>query len=370
MGTLHRYLLRQTSATLALTVAVFTALLLLGSVLKDILNLMASGNATFVQLATAVALLIPFVFAFALPIGMLTAALLVFGRLSADQEITAARAGGWSVLALSAPVIGLGLVLCVVCAGFNCEISPRCRVAFLALKKETASSALRSGAAASAIEGHYVERGSLTLYARKVLDGKMEDLLVFQLSNGRRLLDARAATGEVITNAAGRPGELTLVLRDVQGLRVQSTNDFRMQPFYLPEFTTNFFEHAQGTIPKPKYSDMTFRQLLVERDDIRRRGGEPAPVVLQLHRQAAFSFACFGFTLVGIPLGLRGHRRETNLGLGLALILMLVYYGFVILGQALETKPHWYPHLIFWVPNFLFQALGAWLLWRADRVGN
>ena len=99
--------------------AVFTALLLLGSVLKDILNLMASGNATVVQLVTGVALLIPFVFAFALPIGMLTAALLVFGRLSADQEITAARAGGWSVLALSAPVIGLGLLLCVVCAGFN-----------------------------------------------------------------------------------------------------------------------------------------------------------------------------------------------------------------------------------------------------------
>ena len=43
LRTLHLHLLRQTVATLLVTVAVFTFILLLGNVLKDVLDLLASG---------------------------------------------------------------------------------------------------------------------------------------------------------------------------------------------------------------------------------------------------------------------------------------------------------------------------------------
>jgi lipopolysaccharide export system permease protein len=139
---------------------------------------------------------------------------------------------------------------------------------------------------------------------------------------------------------------------------------------------------------KPKISDMNFWQL---QEELREREQLLAtlPVATnsvkewrvqvnaaeklvqqvrsQMHEQIAFSFACFGFALVGIPLGIRVHRRETNIGIAMALILVLIYYSFIILGNSFSSRPELVPHLIFWLPNFIFQAVGAVLLWRANK---
>jgi lipopolysaccharide export system permease protein len=70
---------------------------------------------------------------------------------------------------------------------------------------------------------------------------------------------------------------------------------------------------------------------------------------------------------VGIPLGICVQRRETNIGVAIALGLVAVYYALLIVASSQSNRADLAPHLWMWAPNFLFQALGAVLLWRANR---
>lgn len=383
MRTLHRYLIREMLATVAMAVGVCTGLLLLGNLLKEILALLMSGQATLGLVFRSIGLLIPFVLTFALPMGALTAALLVFGRLSADSELTAARANGISLMALAMPVIVLSLAICGVCAWINLEIGPRCRVAYKGLFTEIA----RERARALMPAGRFVtDFPGYVLYANRVEGDHLDDVLCFQLKDGRKISDIRAPSARIELLADQRRIRLTFVepqaLHRLQSApRAVDTNQIEepkpdpMEPEGTWVPLTMGEEVIEIPLPPaivsgglPALGDMTWRQLLSERRELRKLGIEEAtPLDVQLHRQIAFSFASFGFALVGIPLGVRAHRRETSVGIAVAILLVLVYYAFLIVAQALETRPESAPWLIVWLPNIVFQFSGAWLLWRANR---
>ena len=386
MKTLHFYLTRQVVATLAMSVTVFTLVLLLGNVLKEILALLVNGQATIGLVAQAVGLLIPFVLVFALPMGMLTATLLVFGRFSADQELTAVRASGVSLIALVTPVLLLSAGLCAVSAVVNLQVAPQCRVAYKSLL-------FRIGMERSTTliaEDRYMDDfPGFIVYVGKKSGTNLNDVRIYGVdADGKMTNRIEAARATVDADLANN--RVFLRLFKVQQYDLVTWTGVSSAD-YVPQTLTNK-PPTQPTL-NVSLSDMTFSQLWDKLRALEQMAAQSAPVArisseqlreqkrelqalkadltlpvrIQIHRQVAFSFACIGFTLVGIPLGVRAHRRETSAGVAMALILVLVYYGFIIVGQSLQTRPDLAPHLILWLPNFIFQAVGAVLLWRANR---
>jgi len=374
--TLHTYLTRQVLASLLMTVAVFTFVLLLGNALKEILSFLVNGQATLGLVAQAMVLLIPFVWVFALPMGMLTATLLIFGRFSADQELTAVRASGVSLVSLVSPVLLLSLALCALSALVNMEIAPRCRVAY---KKLLAN--LDVGVANVIIpEGRFIKDfEGYICYVRKNRGGNLQDVMIVRLKDQTNVDQIiLAPSGALQFDREARDVILTLhdsssVTLSTNGIASPGTGDFTIRASLKP---------ARKGASEPRISDMTIGELWERRRQMEQSINQSArfhgltpnqleaattPYRVQIHEQVSFSFACFGFTLVGIPLGIRVHRRETNIGIAMALILVAVYYSFIMVGQALDTRPEYAPHLIVWLPNFLFQAVGAVLLWRANK---
>ena len=383
MKTLQKYLVGQVFVTLLLTVSVFTAVLLIGNALREILTLLASSHVSPLLMVKAILYLIPFVWVFALPMGMLTATLLVFGRFSADQELTAARASGVSLMSLVMPVLLLSLFCCTLSAWFNMELGPRCRVAYVTLIRDLRAEIINAQLPA----GRFIrDFPGYIFYVEKNDGGKLENVMIYRLQNETNVdTTLRAARGQLKPDRANN--QLILDLFDAQSVTVGERDAISS----FPTLTLNLsLSSATNRVNKPSISDMTFLQLRQELHDLenlhlpvgtnvsdtlrlqmktlrQQQKDFTEPVRVAMNREVAFSFACFGFTLVGIPLGIRVHRRETNIGIAMALLLVVVYYAFIMLGQSLAARPEFCPHLILWLPNFIFQAVGAVLLWRANR---
>jgi lipopolysaccharide export system permease protein len=383
--TLHNYLTRQVLASLFMTVAVFTFVLLIGNALQQILALLVSGHATVSTVVEAIGLLVPFVWVFALPMGLLTAMLLVFGRFSADQELTAVRASGISLISLIMPVLFLSLICCGFSAWINMALGPQCRVAYNNLFFQVKSELLN----AQIPEGQFVrDFPGYIFYTEKNRGGELSDVMVFVLQGGTNVTTTvRAPRGRIEKDVPNK--QLILHLFDARSVSTGDSVSIGSTPELIYPLNPN---GSTNKVFKPKITDMTFWQLRDELADLESKLSLPPPnatnsiqlkaqmaearkdrkdltepIRVELNRQVAFSFACFGFTLVGIPLGIRVHRRETNIGVAIGLGLVLVYYCFVLTGESLSGRPQFAPHLIVWLPNFIFQAVGVVLLWRANK---
>lgn len=369
-------------ASLVMTMLVFTFVLLVGSSLQELLPLIVRGQASFLIVGKAFLLLVPFVFAFALPMAMLTSTILTFERFSGDQELTAARASGVSLLSLSAPILMLGLLLCGISAAINMYIAPQCRVAYNSLRND-----MRGALAGFKLPEGYTELPGYTIYTGRNRNQNLQDVMVYTVENDTKSHTVVAKTGHLIVDVTNQ--QLVLILTNA--IDHISPGD---QSFFFAELSLPFTNFASAAKTNIAITDLTFSQLQREMrkrsmsapiplstvtnaasaDAARRKkmlqktlSDFAEPVRIQMHKQIAFSFACIGFTLIGIPLGIRVHRRETKIGVFIALALIAVYFGIQIIGQSLASHPQYAPHLLMWFPNLIFQSVGAVLLWRANR---
>ena len=74
--------------------------------------------------------MMPFILSVTIPMTMMVATLLAFGRLSSDMEVTAFKSGGVHMFRLIAPVLVLGLSMTTVMLLFNDRILPMANFTF------------------------------------------------------------------------------------------------------------------------------------------------------------------------------------------------------------------------------------------------
>ena len=93
---------------------------------------------------------------------------------------------------------------------------------------------------------------------------------------------------------------------------------------------------------------------------------EKTRLIVEANQRISIAIGCFSFMLIGIPLGVKSHRKETSTGMLLSLAVVFAYYLFTVVAKALAGHPGLHPNLILWIPLIVAQFAGIWLIRRSS----
>ncbi len=372
MKILHRYIASQLLRTFFISLVVFTFILFMGNVLRlsDLLERGVAGT-LLIKLFLA---FIPYLLTFSIPMAILTATLLVFGRLSADNEITAMRACGVGFSSIFKPGILIAVVLLFICGIINTAISPRAHYAMRHFRRqvgETSPEALLE-------PGVFIDYFEPYQFYIGQKDGtEFKDVIIYEELPDGRTRFFKGKRGEVESDE--EEGQIVFKIYDVlmeePPKEGESTSFSGESKNYVVKMGPRGEERK---LPK-KLSDLTTGDLRRKlrrfhsmlrwaqprlREDLQRR---VSVIRTEASERFVNTFCVLAFVMIGMPLGVTAHRSEKSIGAAISLMLVGLNYAFIICVEAFQASPSLYPYILVWIPNIVFVVLGPVLTRRLSR---
>jgi len=359
MKIIERYVLQSFLVAFALSWLVLTFVLSIGLLVK-ITRLLVEG---LPMRAIGLFLLIglPETLKLTLPLALLVSSLLVFSRLSADSEMAAMRACGVNLLnVMKWPV--LVAALCTLLGFYiNNEVCPRGHDVRRDLR-----SLITVDVGIDLLEpGRMIDDfPNMKIFFERKEGNWLENLLVFDYSHKGVVREIRADKALVSTNGQD-------LVFDMYKVRVDP-----IEVDHPGVAAADRFKHViQGALKQRKFmrkeKDMCFVELRQSIDKLRTGTPDiPESARLKLlsiqlteyQSRFVYAFAAIGFVLIGVPLGIRSHRKESTIGMAISLAVALSYYLLIILAESLDKYPSIYPYVVIWMPVAICGVLASILI--------
>ncbi len=362
---IDRYIFKEIALPFIIILFVLTFVLLMGKILQ-IMDLMVNKGISVFSIAELIILLLPSFMLFTIPIALLIAILIALGRLSADNEITAIKASGISLLQIYYPVAIASLATFIFTIFISNFLVPYSNFATKRLLFEIASQNASIGIKEKVFNADF--KGFL-LYADKIpLDGKyMEGVIV---SDSRII-------GEQNTILAKRaflisdPDLMIVKLRLENGSVHTVSSDlknYRKIDFESYDINLNLSTAIAGMREDSKSStEMTMGELL---EKMKKPGLDEASIrelAIEVHKKFSIPLSCLFFAILALPLGIRSHRAVKSRGFAVGIIVVSLYYLLRIGGEALVETGRLSTVIGVWTPNLTFAFLGGYFFYTAYR---
>ena len=367
MKLIDRFITRELLVSFTFAVAVFSLVLVIGNIFRKLLPLLVNQDVPTEYLFTFIAYVLPFSLIFTIPWGLLTSVLLVFGRLSADNELIALRANGVGIARICAPLALIAIAATAVCLWLNVSVAPaaqqKLRATILNLASRNPMALFGSDQVIDQFPGRKI-------YVGRKDGNQLENIIVFEHNEYAmplRVVHARRGVLE-----ADLPNQR--ILMHLYEARYQQRDE--KDPADLQRMRDGI-NLVEGTLPislqelyegekkRLSRSAMSLEQLMeqLQTGDEKQQSAS----LTEINKRISFPFSCLAFALIAVPLGVTAHRRETSMGFLISILVAFSYFLFIILAHAVRESASMHPQLLVWFPNVLFLGIGAWLFRRLAR---
>ena len=402
MKTLDAYILRQLVTVTLLGVLSLTLLLLLGQLFKELHSLLVESGAPPSIVIDFILQVIPFSLTFSVPWGFLTAVLLVYGRLAADNELTSMRMAGLSLWRLSVPAIGLAIVLSILCYYINIEIAPQGKNAMSELAMRAATdnprNLLNSGQGVTKLD-------KVRLYVEGRSGDKLLGLHIYPATDD---IDGATPNFEAMHARSADVGEFDLKERMLSLMLYNATIEQKSkdgQILSLPQIEqmplrVHIPLNTRRKMKPNRFTNSEIEETLAHLERVRNidtrharryvsaaRSNTPFPCAAQLlddalkeatHirgqlnakneiafrtegvQRASFACACLVFSLIGVPLAITARRRDTSTGFALGILVAAIYFLALVFCELTRKIPGATPYIVLWTPNVLCLIFALW----------
>jgi lipopolysaccharide export system permease protein len=351
---------------LGVAVLFLAALLVVGNVMKNMMNFLASGKLSLSNCFFLVVTLVPSMVSYALPFGFVVATLLTMGEVSADNEFIALKSSGISPLKIFLPILFLascGVLLSLV---INFHYAPRA----ISSVKSKLQNIIREDPLRFITPQKFIRDFPGYIIFVKSLDQKrLNNFHIWELDKRERVATyIQAKMGTLGYDAQKNTLVLTLLEGTVEKQleREKTTPLIAFERFSLDLPLGNIFKEARM---QKKIRHMTLEEMLtLRKQSIKNHDwAKHMEVQVEMQMKSAIAFAILALVSVTIPLSIKLNRKETSINVAIALLLCLGYYLVMMVLAFLRTQPHVHPDLLLWIPNILLQILGMGMCWKLCR---
>ncbi len=362
MRILDRYLIRGFLWPFVYCLAIFTMLFVVIDAFNHLDEFLKSG-VTFEILWTYYLYLIPAVLINIVPIAVLVAILYKLGNLNRHNEIVALKASGVSSTTILLPYLFLGALISFSIFLLNETVIPKTALTSTAIKEGVIEKGRKDVSERALKNVALVGKGNRMIFARELelSKGTLYDVSIFEGDPAHRLNTVLKA------NRAAYEGDDRWTLTDAVRYEQNPNGDLIGEPVYSPKLEVRMPERPEDFVRSG--ADANFMSAKELRQHINHLGEGSKKLtrrlLVDLHNKIAFPFVSLVVMLIGAPLAMRSGRGSALVGIGTSLVVVLLYYGINSMCLAMGKGGVLAPALSAWLCNFVFAAIGVYLIRRA-----
>lgn len=359
-STIDRYVAREVIAPFAVGVGLLTFALVTGRLLK-LTEMVVNHGVTVGEVMRLIAYIMPAFLELTFPMAVLLGVLMGFGRMSGDQEMTAARACGISLYRLAIPVMGVAILVYALSSYFAFSLRPwsntKLREKLYELSQTRTSAGLKEKIFNSNFPGLivYIDGMSNT-------DSSLKGVMISDARDPHQQNTIIAKRGVLMPDPAGKT--ITLRLFDGSIFGVESTTDAtHVTSFMIYDLSVNPEESLGITDQDP--GEMSYTELRTEIARSRAAHKPNHDAETELAGKFTVPFATLLFALLGVSLGLKPARGGHSERFGVSVALFFLYYSLMRVGETLAQRGKLDAWIAMSIPDLVFTVLAIWLFYRA-----